>query len=107
MTEVGGWFSHASAVILMAVLAFSRVPWFRRKAGTSEPGDRFELQVTGMKCSHCAESVKRALSECVGVRTVEVDAASGRAVVVGEHLNPEHLVAEVMKLGYGVKSGVG
>lgn len=116
LTGAGGWFSNASAVILMAVLAFSCLPWFRRlvggkeadsgmdTSGASAPGGRHELRVTGMKCSHCAESVKRALTGCAGVRSAEVDAASGRAVVVGDPVDRDRLVAEVRKLGFGVES---
>ena len=44
---------------------------------------RLELTITGMTCSHCAAAVTRAIEECEGVQSVEVDLKTGRAAVVG------------------------
>ena len=49
------------------------------------------LRVEGMNCSHCQESVQRALAEQSGVRRVTVSLAEARAVVEGESLDPEAL----------------
>ena len=53
-----------------------------------------------MTCSHCAEAVSRALSRCHDVAAVQVDLAAGRAVVIGEGLRPDELVAAVESAGY-------
>ncbi|TFG50000.1 MAG: hypothetical protein E4H40_02005 [Candidatus Brocadiia bacterium] len=64
---------------------------------------RLELLITGMTCSHCAESVRRAIAECSGVRSAEVKLKSGRAIVTGDNLDHEGLVAAVKDLGYTAK----
>ena len=87
----GGWFYQAAAIVLLAVLAFSY--WSTRSHGggkeavdkeSSDVGNgasqrRLELVVTGMTCSHCVESVRRALAEAAGVRSVEVDLSRAQA----------------------------
>ncbi len=120
-TTEGGWFYHTSAVALLAVLALSY--WKTGKhgnavkeadkghsdAGVPSPDQRVELLVSGMTCSHCAESVRRALSECIGVESAHVNLQDGRAVVTGGDLDRERLVAVVTELGYTVNppSGMG
>ncbi len=109
--DAGGWTPHVGAVGLLLVLAYSSMPMSRLKKAqksredekvASAPTDqqRLELLVSGMSCSHCAESVQRALAECDGVRWAEVDLAGGRAVVIGEHLELRQLVAIISELGY-------
>ena len=105
-----GWLSHLFAVALLGVLAFSRV-----KASSSspspappesvEPGSelRTELLVSGMTCSHCAESVRRAVAECVGVHSAEVDLKQGRATVTGQDIDVTQLISIVVELGYTAK----
>lgn len=39
------------------------------------------VTVTGMTCGHCAASVREELGEIPGVRTVEVDVASGAVTI--------------------------
>ena len=104
----GGWFDHAAAVALLAVLAFSF--WTTRAhaphavpqpAADAPPGvTRAELRVTGMTCNHCVENVRRALAACRGVRTTEVNLEGGRVAVAGDHLAPDQLVAAVTAAGY-------
>ena len=64
---------------------------------------RLELLITGMTCSHCAESVRHAIAECSGVRSAEVVLKRGRAIVMGDNLDQERLKAAVEGLGYTVK----
>jgi copper chaperone len=40
--------------------------------------------VQGMTCEHCATSVREEVGEVAGVRTVDVDVASGRVVVASD-----------------------
>lgn len=64
---------------------------------------RVELVVGGMRCSHCAETVRRALSEAAGVESVEVDLHRGRAMVRGAPAEPQRLVDAVRGLGYSAE----
>jgi len=106
------WMTHAAAVTLLAVVAYSYAAgwWQRAKshsapqeaadAETPPPAERVELSVRGMTCGHCAETVRRALAECGGVRSAEVDLAGGRAVVTGDRFDTQQLLAAVGSLGY-------
>lgn len=111
----GGWFYHGAAIVLLAVLGFSY--WSKAKHendtedvmededadGASAHQRRLELLITGMTCSHCAESVRCALSEITGVQSAKVELATGRVVVTGDDLNREQLKAAVTGLGYAAK----
>lgn len=110
----GGWLSHALAILLLAVLAFSYL-WRpasapRRTeaaslaldglAAKTGPGERLVLVVQGMSCEHCVESVKRTVIGCDGVRDAEVNLAAGRVLAVGENLDPAPLIAALDKSGF-------
>ena len=106
------WLTHLGAVALLAIMMISsktmaRLTQGKKLAGkeqqhadASSAGQRLDLAVGGMTCSHCAESVRRALAECAGVSSVEVDLADGRAVVTGERLDRKQLADAVTELGY-------
>ncbi len=102
---------HLSAVFLLAVLANSvwlRPRHARSQVSAPEPGpgagsERLELQVEGMTCSHCAESVRRAVGEVPGVRSAEVNLAAGTARVTGQDLAGEDLVNAVSSLGFSAR----
>jgi len=101
-------FKKICAFVLLAVLAPGAL---RLKLGrsdspapseaTREGTQAVELAVTGMTCSHCAQSIQRGLVECPGVDSAEVDLDGGRAVVRGENLDPARLRRTVEGLGYG------
>lgn len=110
--EEWGWLADVSAVALLAVLAFSYLDKARRKEEAFEGGaagpretveERLELAVTGMRCSHCAGSVERALRECAGVEEARVDLEKSRAVVRGRRLDAGALAAAVAGLGYSAE----
>jgi uncharacterized protein len=104
--------SHFWAVLLLAVLGYS--VWSSRKTEnashtekeneTGKVGEmnqqRIELTISGMTCGHCVASVKRALSSSAGVSSAEVTLKPPRAIVQGEHIDPQRLLAVVAELGY-------
>ncbi|HEV2149884.1 MAG TPA: cation transporter [Longimicrobiaceae bacterium] len=63
------------------------------------------LNVTGMTCSHCAQTVEKALQNAPGVRTATVHLDDGAAEVQYEEgaVAPEQLVAAVEEEGYGAQ----
>ena len=106
-----GWLPHLSAVALLVVLAFSyraRVSQPTEDAETDAKADgpssheRLEMAISGMKCSHCADSVKRSLAESPGVVQVDVDLEHGQCTVTGTNLNAQQLASVVTGLGYSV-----
>jgi uncharacterized membrane protein YraQ (UPF0718 family)/copper chaperone CopZ len=108
------WPLNIGAVALLAVIAVAYFSTARPKgqdfeapedaaganARDSETAQRIELQITGMRCSHCVEAVSQALQKCPGVRHVEVTLQGGRAVVRGVSLDNTQLVTTVRSLGY-------
>lgn len=60
------------------------------------------LQIDGMTCNHCVQSVKVALFEVPGVLNVDVDLAEGKAVVLG-NVPADQLIAAVVEEGYHAK----
>jgi copper chaperone CopZ len=122
----GGWAPASWAILLLAVLAYSYAATYRQKRkGTEEvvdahshgsktssrrlppspssSGQRLELAIDGMTCNHCVAAVTRALKECHGVASVQIDLAKGRAEIVGEHLHSDQLVAAVAHAGYATR----
>jgi copper chaperone CopZ len=104
----GGAGRVVAAITLLGVLAWSYAS--KRSARKKPPGTvvadaeaglrRMDLGISGMTCSHCAESVRRALTECPGVQTAEVDLSDGRATVRGQGFGRETLLSAVAELGY-------
>ena len=56
--------------------------------------------VNGMTCDHCVASVRNAIEELPGVQKALVNLDEGSAVVEGEHLDKEAIVAAVAEEGY-------
>jgi copper chaperone len=60
---------------------------------------KFEIEISGMTCGHCAMSISKELSAVPGVHVLEVNHQSGKAWVEGNA--EESLLAEaVEKAGY-------
>jgi copper chaperone len=58
--------------------------------------------VTGMTCEHCVRSVEEEVGEVAGVRTVDVELASGLLTVSGEDFSDEAVRGAVAEAGYQV-----
>ena len=97
-----------SAVALLAMLVWAVLrPLFGQRAAPVEPAgaESAVLKVSGMTCSHCADTVREALLEGEGVQAVSVDLKAGRAIVTGNGLNLEDLRQAVEAIGYEVEKG--
>jgi copper ion binding protein len=58
--------------------------------------------VTGMTCAHCVAAVSEEVGAVAGVRSVEVDLASGRMLVHGDGVSDTDVRAAVAEAGYDV-----
>lgn len=68
---------------------------------------RLTLEVPGMKCDGCADSVREALQGVGGVERVEVSVDRGEARVRVDQGTPEGALATAVEnAGYGVESTV-
>lgn len=111
----GTWASSLWAIALLAVLAYSYARKPRDEANhaaehshgdntnPSAPLQEIQMAITGMTCSHCAAAVVRALTECAGVASANVDLAAGRATITGANLDSSRLLDAVTQLGYTAK----
>ena len=102
-----GVFNALCAVALLGVLAAAFLPRTRRARTEEARGgaERVELTITGMTCSHCAQTVRRALGECAGVASAEVDLSARTAVVTGAGLDAAALRKAVEDVGYDARVG--
>ncbi len=92
-------------VVLFAAIFKRRVP---EEAAVRTAGEKeVVLEVGGMTCGHCAAAVKRALSECAGVKSVTVDLAAGRARLWGSDIETQCLLDAVTSLGYTARPSSG
>ena len=67
---------------------------------TADPPVGIQLSIEGMRCSHCQDSVDRALREISGVSHVSVDLEGKRATIEGRDFDAQALVLAVTSLGY-------
>ncbi len=59
--------------------------------------------VTGMTCGHCVSSVTEEVGELPGVRSVQVDLASGRVTVTADApVGADEVRAAVEEAGYSL-----
>lgn len=67
---------------------------------------RIELIIEGMSCDHCTARVQKALENADGVRAVSVTLEPGGAVIEGDSLDPETLMAVVEGAGYEARPAI-
>jgi len=101
------WVKQASAVTLIAVLAwafFGRflMPSPVKEIEMAEGAEKLEFAVTGMTCEHCVATVKKAALSVEGVADALVDLASGGLVVAGEGVDSAAVERAVTEAGYEV-----
>lgn len=97
------WARSISAVALLGALLAGVLGRRRTTDGgmiVPEGGMVTTIVVKGMTCSRCAEAVRRAVLEVVGVTSVHVDLAGGRAAVAGRDYEAASVTAAIEKLGY-------
>ncbi len=98
------WWSHLSAVVLLAVVAYSYYykpkPVITPINVLSTEIEQLEFSVTGMTCSHCAANVHQAVAESSGVESVTVDLDSGRVKVSGTAVDEEEVISAIHSRGY-------
>lgn len=100
--EHAGPWAQAAAAALLLILAHA---WWRsrRPRGTAPAtpvATTLDFAVGGMHCSHCRQSVTRAVGALPGVESCEVDLVAGRARVAGRALDGGAVVAAVEALGF-------
>ncbi|SVC02057.1 uncharacterized protein METZ01_LOCUS254911, partial [marine metagenome] len=65
--------------------------------------DRLSIEVDGMTCSHCKESVKSAVYSCGGVESTSVDLLTGQVIVIGNGLDENAIKDKIKSKGFTLK----
>ncbi|MCX8035512.1 MAG: SO_0444 family Cu/Zn efflux transporter [Candidatus Sumerlaeia bacterium] len=99
------WMSNLFAFAMIAILAHALLrPYVRRErrrpAEIADSEMAVSLRIEGMTCSHCAQTVREALTGCAGVRAAEIDLAGGQARIVGKGFDIAALRRAVELAGY-------
>jgi len=96
------WLKLASTLALIVMLgrAIIMPAWIKVKARRSGGGQKLVLNVEGMRCNNCRNSVLEILSKCSGVRSVHVNLADRRALITGERLDPAAISIALGEAGY-------
>ena len=64
--------------------------------------DRLSIEVDGMTCSHCKESVESAVYSCRGVENASVNLLTGEVIVFGSGLNENAIRDKIKNKGFSV-----
>ena len=60
-----------------------------------------EYTIKGMNCTHCQATVTKSISGVTGVKNVDVNLSTGKAVVEGEH-NADDVINAVRAAGFDI-----
>ena len=64
--------------------------------------DRLSIEVDGMTCSHCKESVESAVYSCRGVENASVNLLTGEVIVLGSGLNESAIRDKIKNKGFSL-----
>ena len=100
---------HVSAVALGALLIWAVIGLRLTKliSKSHSVGEAMRLNVTGMTCKHCAESVRVALLVCAGVSDARVNLHERCADIWGDRIDIDEVTGAVRKLGYEAEKTAG
>ncbi len=97
------WLMTGSAVILLVILVFAALgigPGRAEAFAPAGPEQSMAFRIKGMTCSHCTDSIRRALLELPSVSSAEIDLDKGWAVVSGRAPDAGAILRTISELGY-------
>jgi uncharacterized membrane protein YraQ (UPF0718 family)/copper chaperone CopZ len=100
------WLQQASAAFLLLVMGYAM--WPQRRSTAASGGDELakdgpdvvELQIKGMSCNGCVQSLTRALAGLPGVSGVDVRLEDGSARLVGSGFAAGAVLEAIASLGF-------
>ena len=112
------YFNTVCTIVLAALLVNAFIQRYRKSTPSAslvslKQGDNtpcgcqecctapLDITVKGMNCNHCKSNAEAAILKIAGVKSVEIDLASGRTIVHGNP-NKEEIVKAVEALGFSV-----
>ena len=97
-----GVLSEVLGLALLAISAYALLSGMMPKRSSSEVSHSAQLQVSGMTCGHCKESVVKVVQACAGVSGVDVDLESGAVNISGDGYSIKDISEQIAGLGFTV-----
>jgi copper chaperone len=63
------------------------------------------INVNGMTCGHCAQTVEKAALSVAGVFQATVDLGKGRATITGSGFDLNEVIQAILEAGYAASAG--
>ena len=95
-----GTFEYLSSILMLLILLNAIFRPFQNKIKGSDLDTK--INVSGMTCNHCKQSVIETVLSIQNVTDVNVDLNSGDVFISGENVNIEEVYSSVEKIGFKI-----
>ena len=95
-----GLLNYIGSVFLLLILLNAIFKPFEKKIKGSDLDTK--INVSGMTCNHCTQSVTDAVLSIENVSDVNIDLDSGNVFISGENINMEKLYQAIEKIGFKI-----
>lgn len=95
-----GLFTYSCSIIILIILFNALFKPFEKKVEGTDLDTT--INVSGMTCNHCKQSVTNAIMGCVNVANVNIDLDSGNVFISGNNLNLDEIYSSVEKNGFKI-----
>jgi len=92
-----------SSVVLLFIIFNSYRIKFLSKSVVTSSNNKTTINVSGMTCSHCTESVKNTLLKLEGIKDVQVDLDSGKVYIDSDNIDFVLIKKNIKELGFDIK----
>ena len=98
--EHAGLFTYICSIMILLILLNALIKPFEKKVEGTDLDTT--INVSGMTCNHCKQSVTNAIIACANVSNVKVDLDSGNVFISGENFNLDEIYSAVEKSGFKI-----
>ena len=98
--EHAGLFTYLCSIIILIILLNALFKPFEKKVEGSDLDTT--INVSGMTCNHCKQSVTNAVMGCTNVTDVKIDLDSGDVFISGENFNLDEIYSAVENNGFKI-----
>ena len=98
--EHAGLFTYLCSIIILIILLNALFKPFEKKVEGSDLDTT--INVSGMTCNHCKQSVTNAVMGCANITDVKIDLDSGNVFISGENFNLDEIYLAVENNGFKI-----
>ena len=98
--EHTGLFTYLCSIIILIILFNALFKPFEKKVEGSDLDTT--INVSGMTCNHCKQSVTNAVMGFTNVTSVKIDLESGNVFISGENLNLDEIYSAIENNGFKI-----